>query len=197
MEIIEIKNFSNSYLLKSKSIYLIDANDKENVIKNTKKLDYIFITHAHYDHICELYNIVSYFNFKPKVFCHELERKYVEGIKILKRNFFDFSRAKKIYVEGFVGEKFKINRNVELIHTPGHTKGSISIFFKKEKIIFVGDLLVRNRFGTLDFSDERNESLDLAKESLKKIINLNFRYAYLGHGEVATKKEIKDFLSSF
>ena len=197
MEIIEIEKFSNSYLIKSKSAYLIDANDKENVIKNTKKLDYIFITHAHYDHISDLYSIVSYFSFKPKVFCHELERKYVEGIRILKRNFFDFSRVKKIYVEGFSGEKFKINRNIELIHTPGHTKGSISIFLKKEKIIFVGDLLVRNRFGTLDFSDERNESLDLAKESLKKIINLNFRYAYLGHGEVAARKEIKNFLSCF
>jgi len=197
MEIIEIEKFSNSYLIKSKSAYLIDANDKESVVKNVKKLDYIFITHAHYDHISDLYGILSYFCFRSKVFCHELERKYVEGLKVLKRNFFDFPKVKKVYVEGFVGEKLKINKNVELMHTPGHTKGSISIFFKKEKVIFLGDLLVRNKFGTLDFSDEKNEDLDLIKESLKKIINLKFKYAYLGHGKKATKKEIKKFLSCF
>jgi glyoxylase-like metal-dependent hydrolase (beta-lactamase superfamily II) len=88
MEIVEIEKFSNSYLIKSKFSYLVDANDRESIVKNTKKLDYIFITHAHYDHISDLYDIVSYFCFKPKVFCHELERKYVEGLKILKRSFF-------------------------------------------------------------------------------------------------------------
>jgi glyoxylase-like metal-dependent hydrolase (beta-lactamase superfamily II) len=194
MEIIEISNFSNSYLLKSKTVYLIDANDKEKVVKNTKKLDYIFITHAHYDHISDLYNIISFFNFKPRVFCHELERKYVEGLKILKRNFFDFVSVKKIYAEGFFGEKLKINKNVELIHTPGHTEGSISVFFKREKIIFLGDLLVRNKFGFLDMSEEKNQDIDLIKESLKKIINLDFKYAYLGHGKRASKSEIKKFI---
>jgi glyoxylase-like metal-dependent hydrolase (beta-lactamase superfamily II) len=102
-----------------------------------------------------------------------------------------------VYVEGFVGKKLNINRSVELIHTLGHTKGSISIFFKKEKVIFLGDLLIRNKFGTLDFSDEKNDDLDLIKESLKKVINLKFKYAYLGHGKKVTKKEIKSFLSCF
>jgi glyoxylase-like metal-dependent hydrolase (beta-lactamase superfamily II) len=196
MEIHQISNFSNSYLLISKKIYLIDANNKNEVIKKVDKLNYIFITHAHYDHICELYNIVSYFEFKPRVICHELERIYVEGLKILKRNFFDFVKVKKLYVEGFSGKKIKINRNVELIHTPGHTDGSISVFFKKEKLIFIGDLLVRNKFGILDFSEEKNQDLDLIEESLKNILKLKFKYAYLGHGDKATKKEIKKFLHS-
>ncbi|MEM0480748.1 MAG: MBL fold metallo-hydrolase [Candidatus Aenigmatarchaeota archaeon] len=208
MKIIEINNFSNSYLLLSKKLnILIDASNDlkaekiiQEINKNKiKKLDYIIITHAHSDHIKGLYSVLSFFEFKPKVLCHEFERKYVEGIKFIERNFLEKifrPKIKKVYAEGIIEERLKISKNIEIIHTPGHTDGSISVYVKNF-CIFVGDLLIRNKFGNVDISDEINSDIDLIKESIKKILNFDFKKIYFGHGKSGNKKEVKNFYKNF
>ena len=70
-----------------------------------------------------------------------------------------------------------------VIHTPGHTAGSIALYDPERKIIFVGDA-IRNDKGALDespahFSHDPKE----ARRSIEKISKLDFDVMLPGHGE--------------
>ncbi len=67
-------------------------------------------------------------------------------------------------------KKFKI------IKTPGHTKDSIALLYKK--ILFSGDTLFNNGIGRTDFPDSEPEKMN---ESLKKLKNLNYKILCPGH----------------
>ena len=70
---------------------------------------------------------------------------------------------------------------LEVIHTPGHTPGSISLYNKKEGVLFCGDLLFENGVGRTDFFYSSSEKLE---NSLKKIFSLPPKtLIYPGHGE--------------
>ena len=101
--------------------------------------------------------------------------------------------AGKIY-DMFNKEKDKIilGKNVlEIIETPGHTPGSLSIYSVKEKLIFVGDLLFSDgTIGRCDFS--YGDCLKLSK-SLEKILKKNSELiVFSGHGSNFQLKGFKD-----
>ncbi len=80
------------------------------------------------------------------------------------------------------GEILKPLGGMEVIHTPGHTPGSISLYSPSRKFIIVGDA-VRNRKKAL-YLPPRMASTDLsqATESLKKIAGFDFNTLCSGHG---------------
>jgi glyoxylase-like metal-dependent hydrolase (beta-lactamase superfamily II) len=96
--------------------------------------------------------------------------------------------------EGDEIEGFKI------IHTPGHTPGSISLYGKE--VLFSGDALQVNRKGNLTPSRKLMASdIKQAWESIRKINNLNLEFKILlpGHRKVILKdasKMLKDLLSN-
>lgn len=87
-----------------------------------------------------------------------------------------------------------------VIHTPGHTEGSICLYLPR-RAIFVGDALVTN--------DERMPRLprrsmstdfDQAKESLRKISQLEYSVLLPGHGppiEQNASTITKEFITRF
>jgi len=72
--------------------------------------------------------------------------------------------------------------DLKVIHTPGHTEGSICLY-KPGELIFVGDVLKSNKNGSLELP-WRMVTLDMvkAKESLRKISQLQFNILLPGHG---------------
>lgn len=87
------------------------------------------------------------------------------------------------------GGRLKLGKHVlEVIETPGHTPGSISLVEKKERIAFVGDLIFKGgSIGRYDFpySDRKR----LAK-SIERILAFPDKtIIYPGHGEEFTVKE--------
>ena len=72
----------------------------------------------------------------------------------------------------------------EVIEAPGHTPGSVCLYFKKEKIIFTGDTLFWGTIGRYDFSYSSKSDL---KQSIEKLLNLpKDVVVYPGHGEETT-----------
>lgn len=68
----------------------------------------------------------------------------------------------------------------EIIYTPGHTKDSISIYFKEENIMFTGDFLFKNGIGRTDLG---GNIIDM-KNSLKRVSKYNKNIViYPGHGD--------------
>jgi glyoxylase-like metal-dependent hydrolase (beta-lactamase superfamily II) len=74
----------------------------------------------------------------------------------------------------------------EVLHSPGHTPGSICLYESRWRALFVGDLLTRNAVGRADVPGG-NESQLLA--SLARLLTLPpDTQVYPGHGLSTTLK---------
>jgi len=89
------------------------------------------------------------------------------------------------------GEEFTAGgRRLRIVHTPGHTPGSICVYDPDQKVLFSGDSVIKHitpnplvnmkRFGV---ENTGYRSLPTFVESLEGIGRLDVRYAFPGHGE--------------
>ncbi len=74
---------------------------------------------------------------------------------------------------------------LKVLHTPGHTPGSISLVMENAPLVYVGDLLFAGSIGRTDFPGGSYEALINAVRT--KIFPLGDHYTvYPGHGPVTT-----------
>lgn len=107
----------------------------------------------------------------------------------------------KIYLKIKSIERFKIDitfkdddifeNELIIIHTPGHTKGHISLYYPKDKILIAGDaILVEN--GELDLANPSfTLDLEAAVRSVEKIKILNPDKIICYHGGMLNKNVIE------
>lgn len=80
----------------------------------------------------------------------------------------------------------------KIIENPGHTKDSISIYFKEENLMFCGDFIFK---GTIGRTDLPTGNMIEMKNSIKKLLTLNENIIlYPGHYNETTLKEEKENL---
>ena len=82
--------------------------------------------------------------------------------------------------------------NVEVIHTPGHSPGSICVLDKRTKSMFTGDTFYGNEKGEIrDFTLEQQasyENLEDRISSCKKLLAYEFDHVYPFHYEIIKKR---------
>lgn len=121
----------------------------------------VLITHSHFDHIGALRNFLT-----------------KRSIKIFKRS----NLEEKEYTIGSF--KFKC------IHTPGHSKDSVTFYFEDEKIMFIGDFIFKDSIGRVDLPGGDSKEM---KASIEKILQYdNDIVIYPGHYEETTLGEEKE-----
>lgn len=121
----------------------------------------VLITHSHFDHIGALRNFLT-----------------KRSIKIFKRS----NLEEKEYAIGSF--KFKC------IHTPGHSKDSVTFYFEDEKIMFIGDFIFKDSIGRVDLPGGDSKEM---KASIEKILQYdNDIVIYPGHYEETTLGEEKE-----
>ena len=132
----------------------------DRIIEKYKKLDFILNTHHHADHVGANLELKKKYN--SKILGSNLDKNRIPGIDIMLEE----------------NQKHKIgNLEFEVIFIPGHTKGHIAFFFKKEKIAFTGDTLFSLGCGRV-FEGTHKEMFN----SLNKIKNLSEdTEIYCGH----------------
>ncbi len=166
IEIIPCLSDNYSYLVheeRTNTVSIVDPSDFstcDEKIKKYNKLDYILNTHHHADHIDGNLKLKKKYN--SKILGFGLDKLRIPGIDIsLKEN-----------------QKYKIgNLEFEVIFVPGHTKGHIAFFFRKEKIVFTGDTLFSLGCGRV-FEGTHKEMF----ESLNKLKSLPLdTKIYCGH----------------
>lgn len=90
--------------------------------------------------------------------------------------------------------------NIQVIHTPGHSAGSICVLEKTSQSLFTGDTFYGDAAGEIrDFTKERQadyENLEDRIESCKNLLNYGFENVYPFHYEVINKNG-KEKLRSF
>ena len=73
--------------------------------------------------------------------------------------------------------------DLQIIETPGHTPGSISVLDPIAGVLVVGDAMNGTGSGVAGANPNFSTDMDQAAESVKKLAALEFDSVYFGHGE--------------
>lgn len=115
----------------------------------------VLITHSHFDHIGALRNFLT-----------------KRSIKIFKRS----NLEEKEYTLGTF--KFKC------IHTPGHSRDSVTFYFEDEKMMFIGDFIFKEGIGRTDLPGGNDREM---RQSIEKLLEYEDDIVlYPGHSDETT-----------
>ncbi|MBD5405433.1 MBL fold metallo-hydrolase [bacterium] len=176
---------NNNYVIideESREAVLIDCSEPTDDIMDYIKeqgadLKYILLTHVHPDHI----QGVNYYRKKygVSVFLHK------DDFPLLSQLGQYFAGAESVSVDKLFDDdaEFSIgNEKIKVIHTPGHTEGSVCYLI--DNMLFSGDTLFYETHGRTDlpFSDDAK-----MRSSLKKLFTLDDNIVvYPGHRKDTT-----------
>jgi len=73
------------------------------------------------------------------------------------------------------------SKSFQVIHTPGHSPGSISLYWPEKKALFTGDVVFPMGVGRTDFPGGDGA---LLRDSIERLARLDAEYLLSGHGEV-------------
>ncbi|CAH1418980.1 unnamed protein product [Lactuca virosa] len=91
---------------------------------------------------------------------------------------------------------WSLNDDIQLIHTPGHTEGSVSLFYKPLKVLFTGDHLAIGET-ELAISEIYNfYSVAIQLDSVAMLLELEFEWILPGHGRRVAYKDVEEKNSS-
>ena len=141
----------------------------------------IILTHLHYDHTAALDGLKL--SGKTVVMMHEADAKAI-GTSASAAHFFG-ARAPKFHVDTVLTDGAEIDlgdSTLRVIHTPGHTPGSICLYEVQSKSLFSGDTVFP--YGSIGRTDlPGGSSRDLIR-SISRLVTLDVSVLYPGHGEV-------------
>ncbi|MGD0204255.1 MAG: MBL fold metallo-hydrolase [Candidatus Bathyarchaeia archaeon] len=202
---------ANVYLLiNGKELTVIDTGTSGNAQKTVEyiqKLGYqptdvktIILTHFHMDHMGSAKELKDLTNAKVAV--HTEDADYVSGKKplpkpknILFRAVSSFVKPVPVQVDVILKEGDKI-AGLVVIHTPGHTPGSIMLLDEERKVLFAGDTLRYDGKKVSGAPEQFSTDPNQIRESIAKASTLNFDVMLPGHGETLkpnASEEIKKF----
>ena len=182
----------NCYILgdeETKEAVVIDpGGDEDEILEvlnyHNFKLKYIIDTHGHFDHVDA--NQALKDATRAEIIIHELDAA------MLKRDneamFFTGKRMRPSEADILVKEGDVITfgpHKLNVLHTPGHTPGGISLVLENNPLVYVGDTLFAGSIGRTDFPGGDYDAL--INGVREKLFALGDHYVvYPGHGPVTT-----------
>jgi glyoxylase-like metal-dependent hydrolase (beta-lactamase superfamily II) len=169
-------------------------SELEGLLFKFDHINQICLTHAHLDHTGGIMSLEDDLRKKIKILSHEkeanqLEEPNLEYIDPLTRS----RNIRPIIIDKKLknGEKIIIgNLQLEVLHTPGHTEGSMCLWESEKKILFSGDTIFpEGSFGRVDFPG--SNSMDLIT-SLESISSLEISSLLAGHMAPDLSIEVKE-----
>ena len=174
---------TNCYILTGDSGCLVidPASDADRILEalNGKPLAAVLLTHGHFDHVGAVKNLVAETGC-PVYLCEQelsLPRAITSG---------------PLYYTHTYGEGDELTLaglTFTVLHTPGHTPGSVCLCFGDQ--MFAGDTLFAGSIGRTDLPD--GDSATMLK-TLHRLAGLETDYTvHPGHGESTTLAEEKRY----
>ncbi|MCD6225345.1 MAG: MBL fold metallo-hydrolase [Deltaproteobacteria bacterium] len=188
---------SHTYLLRSdyKNVLIDSGVDKNfsdlrqsllSIGIKIRDVDIVINTHEHFDHI----GANRYFQEHALITAHRFaavkisaQDKYVTLYKSGDLN----EPVPRVHL--WLESRFRFdlgNFSLEVIHTPGHTSGSICLYELNSKILFTGDTLFAG--GALSYIAESGSVGDYIY-SISHLTTRKINAIYPGHGDISEKPE--------
>ena len=158
----------------------------------------IVLTHHHADHMGSLAALKG--ATKAAIYAHAEDVPYIRGERLQpgpNRNglgnrimamFMERMANQKpdfVQVDSEVtdGQELPVAGGLRVIHTPGHTPGHIALLQQSKRVLFAGDAAA-NLFGLRPPPSIFTADTEQAKQSLRRLAELEFDVACFGHGSV-------------
>jgi len=187
------ENNCNSYLIGGDVPVLIDPGHQhlvKNLINQMEKdkhrfedIRLIIATHVHPDHFEATQTFAR---------AGVLLALHPEEEKFMKEAGGEFYRGfgmemPEIKVDFFLKEgELKLGtKTLQVLHTPGHSPGSISLYWPEKKALFTGDVVFAMGVGRTDFPGGDG---NLLRDSIERLARLDAEWLLSGHGEVLKGK---------
>jgi len=145
----------------------------------------ILLTHAHFDHIGGVDVLRKHFNID--VYLHENEAEWLGEPRLNRSTAFTRKEVRTDRPDHLLKPgKMKLSDfEFNVIHTPGHSPGSVSFIFEDEGFMISGDVLFQQGIGRTDLPGGSMEQI--VNSIRQKLYMLDEHYiVYPGHGSSTT-----------
>jgi len=190
---------TNCYIIsncRTKEAILVDPADQADRIlsvieENQLKPVAILLTHGHFDHMGAADELRKQYSIK--VFCHKDEIEVMANSRWNLSELFAYPFTLKAD-ETFQDKETLsyLGRKIQVLFTPGHTKGSCCFYFPEDGILLSGDTLFAESVGRTDFPTGSTAVLiHSIEEILLKLPNETI--VYPGHNDTTTIEHEKKY----
>jgi hydroxyacylglutathione hydrolase len=166
--------FANSYIFGN---VLVDAGVLPMAIEPYKDtISTVVLTHCHFDHTARIREIAHMCHAKVAI-----HKNDAPGLLDDARNLsMHFGSRSPAVVPDIVVKEGDVIEGLRVLHTPGHTPGSICLFSESEQVLVSGDTVFTDGgFGRYDFLGGSRAELTL---SIERLSLLDVEGLYPGHG---------------
>jgi glyoxylase-like metal-dependent hydrolase (beta-lactamase superfamily II) len=154
-----------------------------------RDIDLLILSHGHPDH-CEATSKLQELT-GARIAMHELEEKCLSNHTL-------YGSIPSFKVDFHLADQLDIGGvKLQILHTPGHTPGSISIYWPDRGVLFTGDVVFNRGIGRADLYGGDVKAL---KQSIESLSKLEVEYLLPGHhygfppdhmGLIKGRKEVK------
>jgi glyoxylase-like metal-dependent hydrolase (beta-lactamase superfamily II) len=188
---------------------ILDAIDIAGL--DSKRLKHIIVTHLHKDHTGSLSDLKDITG--AAVYAHEEEASDIEAgivlrpftpsprfpanilVPLLSGNTEEKQKEGcKVDIKLKGDELLNIGGGIQIIATPGHTKGHICCILPQEKILIAGDVGSGGRKPTYPLLFE---DMETGLKSLKSLGKMDLNTAYFSHGKTIKDDASRKFREQF
>lgn len=184
--------------------------DKIRTLLGERKLDYIFLSHSHYDHVLGAPYVLKLYpeatvvagEYAAKIFAkptarvtmRDLDRKYATTCGV--EEYEDLIDELKVDITLNDEDTIKCgDMTFTVVSLPGHTKDSIA-FYLQEKKLLLGSETLGVYFGEDTYLPFFLVGYQMSMDSFEKVKSMDIDYMLLPHYGVVDKEETKRFLKN-
>ncbi len=185
-------NNCNTYLINGKKKILVDPghyhlfghvrDELSRLGLAPEDIEMVIITHGHPDH---MEGVRIFENADTLIALHGTEMTFIQSVAPHYGEALGISDFEPDILLG-EGDLSIGDLNFQVIHTPGHSPGSICLYWPDKKALFVGDVVFNQGIGRTDLPGGNGSEL---KESIKRISQLDVSYLLTGHGDVVSGRD--------
>ncbi len=187
------ENNCNTYLIRGEKTLLIDPGHLRHIGElftqmerdglSPEEVDLVLMTHSHPDH---MEGVEAFYNKRTRMVMSREEEHYLQQSG---KYLFEMMRqpVPKYRIDFFLREgKFLFGgKTFQVYQTPGHSPGSISIYWPERKTLLTGDVIFYGGIGRTDFPEGNSK---LLMKSIETLSNLDVEVLLPGHGEMVVGK---------